>query len=112
MNYWEHTKSNLPIGSGVTEASLQSGSKTKIMYTLECNGKNLELKRCCQLRTLILTKDRWQQYWAKINTIWSYEDSFFTLIRGRTPLAPSATATYFTTWVQPFCYFHAPSAFF
>lgn len=66
MNYWEHIKSNLPIGSGVTEAACKVVVKQRL-----CNSgmqwKEFGIKTVLSLRTLILTKDRWQQYWAKIN---------------------------------------------
>ena len=65
MNYWEHVENNLPIGSGVTEAAC----KTLVKYRLCASGmrwKDRGIKTVMSLRSLVLTKDRWKQFWEKI----------------------------------------------
>lgn len=66
MNYAEHVKKNLPIGSGVTEAAC----KTLVKQRLCCSGmrwKDRGIKVVMSLRSLVLTKGRWDQFWGKIN---------------------------------------------
>lgn len=66
MDYAAHTRENLPIGSGVTEAAC----KTLIKQRFCCSGmrwKENGMKAVMSLRALVLTKGRWQQFWDKIN---------------------------------------------
>ena len=66
MNYAEHVKLNLPIGSGVTEAAC----KTLIKQRFCCSGmrwKDKGVKMVLRLRELVQTTNRWQQFWDKIN---------------------------------------------
>ena len=65
MNYWEHIEKNLPIGSGVTEAAC----KTLVKHRLCASGmrwKDRGIKTVMSLRSLVLTKERWAQFWEKI----------------------------------------------
>jgi len=66
MNYAESIEANLPIGSGVTEAACKTVIKQRLcqsgMKWIE-KGASIVLS----LRTLVLTKGRWQQFWDKIN---------------------------------------------
>lgn len=66
MNYAESIEKNLPIGSGVTEAACKTVVKQRLcqsgMKWIE-KGASVVLS----LRTLVLTKGRWQQFWDKIN---------------------------------------------
>lgn len=66
MNYAESIEENLPIGSGVTEAACKTVVKQRLcqsgMKWIE-KGASVVLS----LRTLVLTKGRWQQFWDKIN---------------------------------------------
>ncbi len=66
MKYHLHTKSNLPIGSGVVEAAC----KTIIKQRLGGSGmrwKSAGIKMILSLRALVKTKGRWHQFWEKIN---------------------------------------------
>ncbi|MDD5266518.1 MAG: ISKra4 family transposase [Methylococcales bacterium] len=66
MNYAEHVQHNLPIGSGVTEAAC----KTLVKQRLCCSGirwKPQGAKVILSLWALIQLKDRWQQFWDKID---------------------------------------------
>jgi hypothetical protein len=66
MNYAQHLKDNLPIGSGVIEAAC----KTLVKQRLCCSGmrwKTKGAKVVISLRALVQTQNRWQQFWDKIN---------------------------------------------
>jgi hypothetical protein len=66
MKYSVHTKSNLPIGSGVVEAAC----KTIIKQRLGGSGmrwKDTGMKVILSLRSLVKTKGRWNQFWDKID---------------------------------------------
>lgn len=66
MDYHTHADSNLPIGSGVTEAAC----KTLIKQRLCCSGMKWTSKGSgivISLRALNLTKGRWKQFWDKVN---------------------------------------------
>jgi hypothetical protein len=66
MLYVEAINSNLPIGSGITEAAC----KVIIKARLGCSGMRWKDKGASivlSLRTLSYTKGRWQQFWSKIN---------------------------------------------
>jgi len=66
MNYAESLEENLPLGSGVTEAACKTVVKQRLcqsgMKWVE-KGASIVLS----LRTLVLTKGRWEQFWDKIN---------------------------------------------
>jgi hypothetical protein len=66
MLYVEAINSNLPIGSGITEAAC------KIIIKARLGGSGMKWKDwgasiVLSLRTLTYTKGRWSQFWAKIN---------------------------------------------
>ena len=66
MDYAQHIKQDLPIGSGVTEAAC----KTLIKQRLCGSGmrwKSRGAKMILTLRGLIQSGDRWQQFWQKID---------------------------------------------
>lgn len=66
MNYATYREKNYPIGSGVTEAAC----KTVIKQRLCCSGmrwKETGAAVVLSLRTLVLTPNRWQQFWNKLN---------------------------------------------
>jgi len=65
MSYAHHTKNNLPIGSGVTEAACKTVVKQRMCISgsrWKDNGSSCVLA----LRTLKLTIGRWQQFWSYI----------------------------------------------
>ena len=66
MNYAEYLEKKYPIGSGVTEASC----KTLVKQRLCCSGMRWKEKGAgiiLSLRALVLTKERWSQFWAKLD---------------------------------------------
>jgi hypothetical protein len=66
MHYARYRAQGLPIGSGVTEAAC----KTLVKQRLCCSGMRWVehgARIVLSLRALMLTKERWQQFWAKIN---------------------------------------------
>jgi len=66
MHYARYREKGLPIGSGITEAAC----KTVIKQRLCCSGmKWVErgARMVLSLRTLVLTRERWQQFWDKIS---------------------------------------------
>lgn len=68
MNYAEHVKEKLPIGSGVTEAAC----KTLIKHRLCASGMQWKEKGASSvisLRALVLTTGRWSQFWSKISQV-------------------------------------------
>jgi len=66
MNYADYRLRHFPIGSGVTEAACKTLIKHRLcaagMKWLE-HGASLVLS----LRALVLTPERWDQFWSKIN---------------------------------------------
>lgn len=66
MNYARQIKDNLPIGSGVTEAACKELIKQRL-----CNSgmrwKKNGASAVIALRSLVMTGDRWQQFWEKIS---------------------------------------------
>ena len=63
MRYSHQLKHNLPLGSGVTEAAC----KTLIKQRMCISGSRWKNDGACcvlALRTLKLTKGRWQQFWS------------------------------------------------
>jgi hypothetical protein len=66
MGYAENVTKNLPIGSGVVEA----GCKVLVKERLCCSGMRWNLDGChdvLQLRGLVLTEGRWEQFWQKVD---------------------------------------------
>jgi len=66
MHYARYRANGFPIGSGVTEAAC----KTLVKQRLCCSGmKWVErgARVVLSLRALVLTNERWQQFWSKIN---------------------------------------------
>lgn len=66
MRYHYYRAKNLPIGSGVTEAAC----KVLVKQRLGCSGmkwKKKGIKVVLSLRALILTQDRWLQFWDRLN---------------------------------------------
>jgi len=66
MNYSQYREKKYPIGSGVTEAAC----KTLIKQRLCCSGMRWKKKGAgiiLSLRALVLTKERWSQFWAKLD---------------------------------------------
>ena len=66
MDYALFREQNYPIGSGVTEAAC----KTLIKQRLCCSGMRWKEKGASiilSLRALILTSNRWQQFWDRLN---------------------------------------------
>ena len=66
MNYARYRAQNYPIGSGVTEAACKTLVKQRLcssgMKWVE-RGARIVLS----LRALVLTNERWSQFWSKIN---------------------------------------------
>jgi hypothetical protein len=66
MNYSLHVAMDLPIGSGVTEA----GCKTVVKQRMCGSGMKWQIpgaKQILDLRAMILTGDRWEQFWKKVS---------------------------------------------
>jgi hypothetical protein len=66
MNYSQYREKKYPIGSGVTEAAC----KTLVKQRLCCSGMRWKEKGAgiiLSLRALVLTKQRWSQFWAKLD---------------------------------------------
>jgi len=66
MRYAKYRAQHLPIGSGVTEAACKTLVKQRL-----CNSGMRWVEKGAKLvlspRALMLTQDRWQQFWGKIN---------------------------------------------
>jgi hypothetical protein len=64
MQYYKNTASNMPIGSGVTEAACKSLVKSRM-----CKGSSRWNDEgatvVLTLRSLYMTNDRWSQFWDK-----------------------------------------------
>ena len=65
MSYTSHLKRNLPIGSGVTEAACKTVVKQR-MCVSGSRWKDAGASCVLALRTLKLTKGRWQQFWSYV----------------------------------------------
>jgi len=65
MRYSHHTKNNLPIGSGVTEAACKTLVKQRMCLS-GSRWKDDGASCVLVLRTLKLTKGRWQQFWSYV----------------------------------------------
>lgn len=66
MSYAKYRAKDLPIGSGVTEAACKTLVKQRL-----CNSGMRWIEKGAKvvlsLRALMLTQDRWEQFWGKIN---------------------------------------------
>ena len=65
MSYTSHAKQHLPIGSGVTEAACKTVVKQR-MCVSGSRWKNDGASCVLALRTLKLTKGRWNQFWGYV----------------------------------------------
>jgi len=65
MSYTSHLKHHLPIGSGVTEAACKTVVKQR-MCVSGSRWKDAGASCVLALRTLKLTKGRWQQFWSYV----------------------------------------------
>lgn len=66
MQYARYRQQHFPIGSGVTEAAC----KTLVKQRLCCSGMKWVERGAgivMSLRALVLTHERWEQFWSKIN---------------------------------------------
>lgn len=66
MNYAKHQKAHHPIGSGVTEAACKVLVKQRLCRSgmkWKAEGSRIVLS----LRSLVLTADRWNQFWKKVD---------------------------------------------
>lgn len=66
MNYSLHVALGIPIGSGVTEAAC----KTVVKQRMCGSGMKWQIpgaRQILNLRTLILTEGRWEQFWQKVS---------------------------------------------
>ena len=66
MKYATHVQKKWPIGSGVTEAACKTLIKQRFCGSgmkWKTEGASLVLS----LRTLVLTEERWEQFWSKVN---------------------------------------------
>ena len=66
MNYSDYLEDNLPIGSGVTEAACKSLIKQRLC----CSGMKWTERGAgivLSLRSLVITKGRWKQFWEKLD---------------------------------------------
>ena len=65
MSYTSHLKHNLPIGSSVTEVACKTVVKQR-MCVSGSRWKDAGASCVLALRTLKLTKGRWQQFWSYV----------------------------------------------
>ena len=66
MGYAAYRERQYPIGSGVTEA----GCKTPVKQRFFRSGmrwRERGVKTVMSLRELVLTSERWEQFWRKLN---------------------------------------------
>jgi hypothetical protein len=66
MNYRGYIEQNLPIGSGVTEAACKTLIKQRFCLA-GMRWKQTGAAGILNLRALVLTAQRWTQFWQKIN---------------------------------------------
>jgi len=66
MDYAQFIRNNLPIGSGITEAACKTIVKQRLCQS-GMRWKQLGASIVLGLRTLVLTTDRFSQFWNKIN---------------------------------------------
>lgn len=66
MSYAKYRAENLPIGSGVTEAACKTLVKQRLCHS-GMRWVERGAKIVLSLRALMLTPQRWEQFWGKIN---------------------------------------------
>ncbi len=66
MSYAKYRAENLPIGSGVTEAACKTPVKQRLCHS-GMRWVERGAKIVLSLRALMLTPERWEQFWGKIN---------------------------------------------
>ena len=66
MRYSKYRSKHLPIGSGVTEAACKTLVKQRLCHS-GMRWVEKGAKIVLSLRALMLTPDRWEQFWGKIN---------------------------------------------
>jgi len=66
MNYTSYTEQSFPIGSGVTEAACKTLIKQRFCLA-GMRWKQPGAAGILNLRALVLTAQRWTQFWQKIN---------------------------------------------
>ena len=66
MNFSQHVRSNLPIGSGVVEAACKTIVKQRLCRS-GMMWSNSRAQSVLRLRALTHTDGRWEQLWNKIN---------------------------------------------
>jgi len=65
MNYAQQSKINMPIGSGVVEAACKELVKHRLVGSgMRWNNNGAAI--VISIRSLILSRKRWEQFWAKI----------------------------------------------
>ena len=65
MDYAFHESRNWPVGSGVTEAACKTLIKQRFCQA-GMRWKTPGIKTVLSLRALVITKDRWRQFWDKL----------------------------------------------
>ncbi len=68
MKYDEYREMSMPIGSGVTEAACKTLVKQRLCKS-GMKWKNQGVSMVLQLRALVCTKGRWNQFWDRINQV-------------------------------------------
>ncbi|MCB9074045.1 MAG: ISKra4 family transposase [Leptospiraceae bacterium] len=71
MNYPNNLDKKLPIGSGITEAACKMIVKERLCKS-GMKWKRNGVRVVLDLRTMIYTPDRWEQFWSKINQYGTY----------------------------------------
>jgi len=66
MDYASNVENKLPIGSGVTEAACKTLIKQRFCRS-GMRWKDAGIKTVMSLRSLVLTRGRWNQFWEKID---------------------------------------------
>ena len=66
MDYADYREKHFPIGSGVTEAACKTLIKQRFCRS-GMRWKDKGIKTVLSLRSLVLTKERWSQFWDRIN---------------------------------------------
>lgn len=66
MKYAKYRAANYPIGSGVTEAACKTLVKQRLCQS-GMRWKEKGASVVLSLRALVLTEQRWEQFWGKVN---------------------------------------------
>ena len=66
MNYAKYQQAKYPIGSGVTEAACKTLVKQRLCQS-GMRWKEKGASVVLSLRALVLTEQRWEQFWGKVN---------------------------------------------